>query len=48
MLKDSLSFSEKDGKIESIIFHSDSILDLRSDLIESIENELDRVIENFK
>ena len=48
MLNDSLSFSEKDGKIESIIFHSDSILDLRSDLIESIENELDRAIENFK
>ena len=48
LLNDSLSFSEKDGQIESIIFHSNSILDLRADLIESIENELDRVIEIFK
>ncbi len=44
----SLSFIEKDGRIESIIFHSDSILDLSSDLIERIENELDRVIDIFK
>ena len=48
MLNDSLSFSEKDGRIESIIFHSDSILDLRADLIEGIENELDRIIDIFK
>lgn len=48
MLNDSLSFSEKNGQIESIIFHSNSILDLRADLIEGIENELDRVIEIFE
>lgn len=48
ILSDSLSFSEKDGRIESIIFHSDSILDLRADLIEGIENELDRIIDIFK
>jgi hypothetical protein len=47
-LNDSFSFSEKDGRIESIIFHSDSILDVRSDLIEGIEKELDRVIDIFK
>jgi hypothetical protein len=47
-LNDSLSFTEKDGRIESIIFHSDSITDLRSDLIEGIEKELDRVIDIFK
>jgi hypothetical protein len=47
-LNDSLSFTEKDGRIESIIFHSDSISDVRSDLIEGIEKELDRVIDIFK
>ena len=47
-LNDSLSFTEKDGRIESIIFHTDSISDLRSDLIEGIEKELDRVIDIFK
>ena len=47
-LNDSLSFTENDGRIESIIFHTDSISDLRSDLIEEIEKELDRVIDIFK
>ena len=47
-LNDSLSFTEKDGRIESINFHTDSISDLRSDLIEGIEKELDRVIDIFK
>ena len=47
-LNDTLSYIEKNGKIESIVFHSDSILDLSSDLIERIENELDRVIDIFK
>jgi hypothetical protein len=47
-LNDSLSYTEKDGRIESIIFHSDSISDMRSDLIEGIEKELDRVIDIFK
>jgi hypothetical protein len=47
-LNDSLSYSEKDGKIESVIFNSDSISDVRSDLIEGIENELDRIIDIFK
>lgn len=47
-LNDSLSCIEKNGRFESIVFHSDSILDLSSDLIERIENELDRVIDIFK
>jgi len=47
LLYDSLSFSEKDKHIESINFHSDSILDLRPEFIESIEAELDRVIDLF-
>jgi hypothetical protein len=47
-LNDSLSCIEKNGRLEYIVFHSDSILDLSSDLIERIENELDRVIDIFK
>ena len=47
-LKDSITFTEKDGRIESVVFHSDSILDLRADLIEDIEKELDRIIDIFK